>query len=59
MDCRQLARLTTIFDSTSEMIGLGRNDELFCTLYILRASSDASWLSQTKEESLPTNRIRA
>ena len=43
-----------VFDSTSEMIGLGHNEELFCTLHILRASSGASWLSQTKEESLPT-----
>ena len=39
-----------VFDSTSEMIGLGHHEELFCTLHILRlrASSGASWLSQKK-----------
>ena len=43
-----------VFDSTSEMIGLGHYEELFCTFHILGASSGVSWLSQTKEESLPT-----
>ena len=43
-----------VFDSTSEMIGLGHHEESFCTLHILRASSGESWLSQTKEGSLST-----
>ena len=43
-----------VFDSTREMIGLGHHEELFCTFHILRASSGASRLSQTKEEPLST-----